>query len=241
MKSSKVQKRNLRNLIQHLRDCSPIEKEKKVEPTLLYIQAFLFLFPADLYFVSLSRARLFIFSLSLSLILFLTGYLRQIHSTARNGVVSKYKYRCPFLRLSYSLSISVRWLVLDIAQREWNRLKGSNPIRVTDSRLTNAPLTALSATGNTEQSVVLCIRVIHAPRIAREDRENEDWGESLNSDRFLVDYFSFFSRKLQQSSGKENWTEFVDSREYIIEKKRLLLLKYILYYPHRWISKEWNR
>lgn len=63
MKSSKVQKRNLRNLIQHLRDCSPIEKEK-VEPTLLYIQAFLF--PADLYFVSLSRARLFIFSLSLS-------------------------------------------------------------------------------------------------------------------------------------------------------------------------------
>lgn len=105
MKSSKVQKRNLRNLIQHLRDCSPIEKEK-VEPTLLYIQAFLF--PADLYFVSLSRARLFIFSLSLSLILFLTGYLRQIHSTARNGVVSKYKYRCPFLRLSYSLSISVR-------------------------------------------------------------------------------------------------------------------------------------
>ena len=240
MKSSKVQKRNLRNLIQHLRDCSPIEKEK-VEPTLLYIQAFLFLFPADLYFVSLSRARLFIFSLSLSLILFLTGYLRQIHSTARNGVVSKYKYRCPFLRLSYSLSISVRWLVLDIAQREWNRLKGSNPIRVTDSRLTNAPLTALSATGNTEQSVVLYIRVIHAPRIAREDRENEDWGESLNSDRFLVDYFSFFSRKLQQSSGKENWTEFVDSREYIIEKKRLLLLKYIIYYPHRWISKEWNR
>lgn len=237
MKSSKVQKRNLRNLIQHLRDCSPIEKEKKVEPTLLYIQAFLFLFPADLYFVSLSRARLFIFSLSLSLILFLTGYLRQIHSTARNGVVSKYKYRCPFLRLSYSLSISVRWLVLDIAQREWNRLKGSNPIRVTDSRLTNAPLTALSATGNTEQSVVLCIRVIHAPRIAGEDRENEDWGESLNSDRFLVDYFSFFSRKLQQSSGKE----FFDSREYIIEKKRLLLLKYIIYYPHRWISKEWNR
>lgn len=69
MKSSKVQKRNLRNLIQHLRDCSPIEKEK-VEPTLLYIQAFLFLFPADLYFVSLSRARLFIFSLSLSLLFF---------------------------------------------------------------------------------------------------------------------------------------------------------------------------
>lgn len=187
------------------------------------------------------RARGYLFFLFLSLILFLTGYLRQIHSTARNGVVSKYKYRCPFLRLSYSLSISVRWLVLDIAQREWNRLKGSNPIRVTDSRLTNAPLTALSATGNTEQSVVLYIRVIHAPRIAREDRENEDWGESLNSDRFLVDYFSFFSRKLQQSSGKENWTEFVDSREYIIEKKRLLLLKYIIYYPHRWISKEWNR